>query len=338
MSAPPVKSQGPALSQEPPSHRRRAWEVYGEAVGAARDIYRVLGPETKRASALFWPENIVRKILLLLREGDAEILALTNRSVPDHFLFGHVPNITILSLRLGLAMGLEEEDAVTLGLAAFLSELGLASHLELASKATKLTDEEYRILRTHVEEGVKMLALFPLPESQMKTTIREVVGQCHERISGKGYPGGLKKDAIHPFAKIIGMMDAYEAMTHARPWRARTLPHVVLRKMVEENQDEFDVLQIRTFVECMSFYPPGTFVQLNSGEIGRVASPTRDLPLRPRVSVFMDAAGRRLEAPRMISLSSSPTLFIVDAVDETTLKTADPRLALELRAQAWWVK
>lgn len=338
MSALLVKNQGTSLPLEPPSPRRRAWDVYGEAVAAARDIYRVLEPETKKSSALDWPENIIRKILLLLREGDAEILALATRSVSDHYLFGHVPNITIFSLRLGLAVGLEEEDAVTLGLAAFLSELGLASHLELASKPTKLTEDEYRLLRTHVEEGVKMLEHFPLPESQMKATIREVIGQCHERISGKGYPGGLKKDAIHPFAKIIGMMDAYEAMTHARPWRARTLPHLILRKMVEENQDEFDVLLIRTFVECLSFYPPGTFVRLNSGDIGRVSSPTRDLPLRPRVWVFMDAAGRRLEAPRLVSLSSSPTLFIVDAVDETTLKTADPRLSLELRAQGWWVK
>lgn len=307
-------------------------------MAAARDIYQVLEPQKKSPAALLWPENIVRKILLLLREGDSEILALANRSVPDHYLFGHVPNITILSLRLGLAVGLEEEDAVTLGLAAFLSELGLASHLELASKPTKLTDEEYRLLRAHVEEGVKMLDLFPLPESQMKATLREVLGQCHERISGKGYPGGLKKESIHLFARIIGMMDAYEAMTHSRPWRARTLPHVVLRKMVEENQDEFDALQIRSFVESLSFYPPGTFVRLNSGEIGRVVSTTPDLPLRPRVWVFMDTAGHRLKAPRHISLAATPMLFIVDAVDETKIKTEDPRLSLELRTQCLWVK
>jgi hypothetical protein len=52
----------------------------------------------------------------------------------------------------------------------------------------------------------------------------------------------------------------------------------------------------------------------------------------------MDAAWPTVGGPRLVSLSSSPTLFIVDAVDETTLKTADPRLSLELRAQGWWVK
>jgi HD-GYP domain-containing protein (c-di-GMP phosphodiesterase class II) len=338
VSAPAVKSLGAVPSADRPSFRRRAWEVYGEAVEAARDIYRVLETETKSPAALFWPENIIRKILLLLREGNSEIVALTNRSVPDHYLYGHVPNIAILSLCLGLAVGLEEEDAVTLGLAAFLSELGLASHLELASKPTTLTDEEYRLLRTHVEEGVKMLDLFPLPESERKATLRQAISQCHERISGKGYPGGLKKEAIHPFAKIIGMMDAFEAMTHTRPWRPRTLPHLVLRKMVEENQDEFDALQIRSFVECLSFYPPGTFVRLNSGEVGRVVSTSPDLPLRPRVWIFMDAAGDRLIPSREISLSASPTLFVVDAVDETALKPNDPRLSLELRAQCLWVK
>ncbi|MBK8574827.1 MAG: hypothetical protein IPN90_03790 [Elusimicrobia bacterium] len=318
--------------------RRRAWDVYGEAVKASRDIYRVLEPEKKTSSALFWPENIIRKILFSLREGDAELLALANRSVSDHFIFGHVPNITILSLRLGMAVGLEDEDAVTLGLAAFLSEMGLAPHLELASKATQLTDEEYRLLRTHVEEGMALLSLFPLPESQMKSTLRQVIGQCHERISGKGYPGGLKKDEIHPFAKIIGLVDAYEAMTHPRPWRGRTLPHLVLRKMVDENKDEFDPLLIRSLVECLSFYPPGTFVRLNTGEIGRVVSPIADLPLRPRVWVFMDDSGRRLDTARTVNLAASPTRFISEAVDETAIHTSDRRLALELRAHCWWVK
>ena len=334
MSAPladsaPVESAGGS---------RRAWEVYGEAVGAARSIYRVLESDQKPAAALFWPENIIRKILLLLRRGDPDLLSLTNRSHPEHFLFGHVPNITVLAVRLGLAVGLEDEDAVTLGLAAFLSEMGLAPHLELASKVTKLTDDEYRLLRAHVENGVKMLDLFPLPENPLKATLRQVIGQCHERVGGKGYPGGLKKEAIHPFARIIGLVDAYEAMTHPRPWRPRALPHLVLRKMVEENQDDFDPLMVRSFVDCLSFYPPGTFVRLNTGEMGRVMASAPDAPLRPRVWVFLTGQGDRLKDPRTITLVANPTYFIEEAVDENAVPSADRRLILELRAQGWWMK
>jgi HD-GYP domain-containing protein (c-di-GMP phosphodiesterase class II) len=327
-----------ALVPDAPSDRRRAWSVYGEAVRAAQEIYRILEPEQKKPAALFWPENIIRKMLFFLREDNHELLALSLRSVPDHFLFGHVPNITVLSLRLGLAVGLEEEDIVTLGLAAFLSELGLAPLMELASKPTKLTDEEYRLLRDHVEEGKKLLDLFPLPDSPMKATIREVIGQCHERSGGKGYPGGLKKEAIHPFARIIGLVDTYEAMTHPRPWRSPTLAHDVLRQMIEENRDEFDSLLIRSFVESLGFYPPGSFVRLNTGEIGRVTQPEPGLPLRPRVWAFLDGAGNRLGKPVTYALVTRPTLYIESPVDETTLKTTDPRLALELRAQRWWLK
>ena len=337
MSAPPADSTVPAPA-ESAAVSRRAWEVYGEAVGAARSIYRVLESDQKPASALFWPENIIRKILLLLRRGDPGLLSLSNRSHPEHFLFGHVPNITVLAIRLGMAVGLEDEDAVTLGLAAFLSEMGLAPHLELASKVTKLTDDEYRLLRAHVEIGVKMLDLFPLPENQLKATLRQVIGQCHERVSGKGYPGGLKKEAIHLFARIIGLVDTYEAMTHPRPWRPRTLPHAVLRKMVEENQDEFDPLMVRSFVECLSFYPPGTFVRLNTGEGGRVIAPVPDFPLRPRVWIFLNERGERLKEPRTISLAANPDFFIDDAIDENAVQSPDRRLILELRAQGWWMK
>ncbi len=92
----------------------RAETVYNEAAMAARLLYRTLETEEKNPTSLFWPENIIRKIWLLLHEGSPRLLALTLRSTPDHFLFSHVANMTVLSMRLGLAVGLEEDDLMEL--------------------------------------------------------------------------------------------------------------------------------------------------------------------------------------------------------------------------------
>ncbi|MBK8871023.1 MAG: hypothetical protein IPN19_08225 [Elusimicrobia bacterium] len=316
----------------------RAETVYNEAAMAARLLYRTLETEEKNPTSLFWPENIIRKIWLLLNEGSPRLLALTLRSTPDHFLFSHVANMTVLSMRLGLAVGLEEDDLITLGLSAFLNEMGLAPLLELVSKPTTLTDDEVKRIRQHVEAGVKMLDLFAIPENSRKATLRQIIGQCHERVSGTGYPKGLKKEAIHPFAKLIGIVDSYEALTHPRPWRSKTLPADVLKRFVEENPEEFDPLLIRALVDSLSLYPPGSFVKLNTGETAQVAVTIPGLPLRPQVRVIMDKTGQRVLPPRTVSLAAQPTLFVTEPIDETTLSTPSSRLRLELRAQTLWVK
>lgn len=326
-----------AVPTSPAADRPRAPAVYGEAVALAREVYRAAEVD-RVGTALPWPENTVRKMVTLIRAGDTDLLSLADRSVMEHFLFGHIPNVTILSLRVGQGIGLGEEDLVTLGLAAFLHDVGLADHMELAAKATKLTDDEYKTLRTHVESGQKVLDLFAIPESDFKATIRRVIGQSHERPAGQGYPGRLTEENIHPFAKIISLVDVYESLSHARPWRPRMLPHDVLRQLIEEPASEFDPGLLRLLVEALSLYPPGSYVRLNTREIGRVASVNAGLPLRPRLSLFVDGDGRRLDAPQPVNLAVTPDRFITEAVDETKIKTADARLALELRAQRWWVK
>lgn len=316
----------------------RAETVYDEAVAAARLLYRTLESDGKNPTALFWPENVVRKIWLMLHEGNTRLLALTLRSTPDHFLFGHVANMTVLSMRLGLAVGLEEDDLITLGLSAFLNEMGLARLLDMVSKPTTLTEEELRQIRQHVEAGVKMLDLFAVPENSRKATLRQIIGQCHERVSGTGYPKGLKKDAIHPFAKMIGIVDSYEALTHPRPWRSKTLPADVLKRFVEDNPEEFDPLLIRALVDSLSLYPPGSFVRLNTGDTAQVDVTIPGLPLRPRVRVIADKTGQPVVPARPVSLVADPTLFVSEPIDETILSTPSSRLRLQLRAQTLWVK
>jgi hypothetical protein len=153
-----------------------------------------------------------------------------------------------------------------------------------------------------------------------------------------GYPQALGQDAIHTLAKLVGVCDMYESLTHMRAWRSRLLPHHVLRVMIEEHERTFEPGLVKSLVEALSLYPPGSFVRLSSGEVGRVVAVNQGLPTRPRVKILVDAQGQRASAPRVINLATHPILYVADAVDETKLPTADQRLLLELRAQRWWVR
>ena len=139
-------------------------------------------------------------------------------------------------------------------------------------------------------------------------------------------------------AKIIGVCDVYESLTHTRSWRGRMLPNAALCLMIEEEERRFESGIVKNLIEALSLFPTGSFVRLSSGEIGRVILTNPGLPTRPQVKILVDAQGFRLAGPKIVNLATQPILYIAEAVDETRIPTSDQRLLLELRAQRWWVK
>ncbi len=315
----------------------KATEVYAEAVSASRALHAAA--QNPAAGPHPLPRDLILKILALLESGNQELLALADRSTPDNYLPAHAVNVTIFSLRLGMAVSLPPEDLSLLGLGAFLHDLGMTACLPLALKAALLTDEERALVRNHPRESQKLLAAhFPGLPHDTRARLQDIVGQVHERAEGTGYPEGRRSDDIHRLAKIIGACDVYEAVTHPRAWRSRILPHNALRHMIQEHEKAFEPGIIKTLIEALSLYPPGSFVRLSSGEIGRVVFTNPGLPTRPKVKLLLDAQGGRLPKPRIVNLATQPILYVAEAVDETALKTPDQRLLLELRAQRWWVR
>jgi HD-GYP domain-containing protein (c-di-GMP phosphodiesterase class II) len=332
----PVEEPDDVVDKRVAAHALKAMEIYEEAVNAARAVYKSL--ESTPSEPLATPKETLFKIVAALESGNPELLALADRSTPDNYLYGHAANVTILSVRLGQALKLSHDDLHALALGAFLHDIGMVKCLPLALKAGKLTEPEMALLRQHSAEGQKLLAAFPGITGPLRETVQQVIGQEHERAGGAGYPGGRPAESIHPFAKIVGACDVYEAVTHPRPWRGRTLPHTALRLMIEEHESAFDPGVVKSLIEALSLYPPGSFVKLSSGEIGRVISLNPGLPTRPQVKLLLDARGSRLPGPKNVNLALQPILYIADAVDETQAPTPDQRLLLELRAQRWWVK
>jgi HD-GYP domain-containing protein (c-di-GMP phosphodiesterase class II) len=316
----------------------RAADVYSDAVNAARSLYQSLIQSDELAGPTTVPLATLDQLVRLAVEGDPELLGLVDRCASDHHVYTHIVNVTILALRLGAQIGLPPEDLTILAQAAFLHDIGMASHLELAQKPTALTDDEQRLLYAHTTEGIKRLDRFTELTGKSRTIVRTVLGQVHERRRGGGYPCGLEGDEIHPFAQLLSLCDAYEAMTHPRPFRERVIPHEAMRRLVEEHEDEFDAAHVGALLEVFSLYPPASFVKLNTGDVARVVGVNPGLPTRPKVRLLMDAQGHRIPGKKTINLSAKPGLYIAEAVDETKLRTPDARLAVELRAQRWWVK
>ncbi|MCG7346131.1 HD-GYP domain-containing protein [Sporosarcina sp. ACRSL] len=135
----------------------------------------------------------------------------------DGYTADHCERIKELSMMVGNVLGLSSNEIYILNLAAFLHDVGKVKVPEkILNKPSKLTDEEYEIMKKHTTWGKEILN-----ETNFVDLIKagEIVEQHHERFDGKGYPKNLKGEEISIEAAIISVVDAFDAMTSDRVYR-----------------------------------------------------------------------------------------------------------------------
>lgn len=133
----------------------------------------------------------------------------------DPYTGGHLWRVSQFSRILAEEGGLPANEVARITLGGFLHDLGKIGVPDaILNKPSKLTIEEYEVIKTHPEVGSRLLADHPLAE-----LARSAILSHHETPDGRGYPHGLSGAAISVDASIVGICDAFDAMTSTRPYR-----------------------------------------------------------------------------------------------------------------------
>lgn len=154
----------------------------------------------------------------------------------DRYTNGHSKRVAKYSRMLAERMGLSGDELDEIFNMAMLHDIGkIGVPDSIINKDSKLTDEEYGIVKKHPEIGYEILSEMP----ELKD-IGIGAKWHHERYDGKGYPDGLKGEAIPLPARIIGVADAYDAMSSNRSYR-KFLPQEVVKSEIENGRGtQFD--------------------------------------------------------------------------------------------------
>jgi len=148
----------------------------------------------------------------------------------DPYTGGHLWRVSRFSGRLASELDLPENDVARISLGGFLHDLGkVGVPDQILNKKDRLTDAEYEVIKTHPDVGWRMLAGHPLA-----TLAEAAIRAHHEMPNGKGYPRGLAGAEIPLDARIVGICDAFDAMTSTRPYR-RGMPIDQALAIIEEN-------------------------------------------------------------------------------------------------------
>ena len=245
--------------------------------------------------------KLVEEISDSVTRNPGALISLARLKTADDYTYMHSVAVCALMIALGRQLKVDEDLIRKLGIAGLLHDLGKAMMpMEVLNKPGKLTDEEFRIMKSHPEEGYRLLQ----ESSGVDEITFDVVLHHHEKTDGSGYPKGLKDSEISLYAKMGAVCDVYDAITSNRPYKAGWDPAESLRKMAEWANGHFDPVVFQAFVKSLGIYPIGSLIRLSSGRLGIVIDQTSKSLLTPRVKVFFSTRSNARIKPEIIDLSA----------------------------------
>ena len=172
-------------------------------------------------------------------------LALTVEA-RDAYTDGHCQRLAAYASALGRDLGLSRDEITALDRGGYLHDVGkIGVPDKILLKPEKLNASEYAQMQAHTVIGERLCG-----ELRSLRAVRAIVRHHHERMDGTGYPDGLRGDDIPLLAQIIGIVDAYDAMTTTRPYRsALTAERACEELLTDARAGQMNIELVRRFVD-----------------------------------------------------------------------------------------
>lgn len=207
------------------------------------------------------------------------------------YLFRHSVNVCVLSLIVAKSLFASKDKLKELAVGALLHDIGKAFvPEEILHKNGPLTDEETEKVQEHTKFGYTLLSKY----DTISLFTRHIPYQHHERADGSGYPRGLTNNQMVDYAKIVNLVDSFDAMTSDRPYRDGMKTSVAIKELFKMRK-AFDPKIMKIFLRSVAPFPMGEKVRLSNGDVGFVIKINHREVDRPVISVTRDGAKHRVD-------------------------------------------
>lgn len=196
-----------------------------------------------------WFKRSIERANLQIRMGNETIMAIANTvDAKDVRTSEHSKRVAEYSVLIAKRMGFSKKECENLYKAARMHDIGkIAIPDNILNKPSRLTDEEYAIMKSHTLRGEEILSGFTLIEH-----VKDGAKYHHERYDGRGYPQGIKGEEIPLYGRIIGVADAFDAMSANRVYRNQMDFGYVLNELKKGRGTQFDPNVVDVFLAILN--------------------------------------------------------------------------------------
>ena len=233
------------LSDENMSLPEKSEAMYGTAVNLMKEAFG----DPRAHNVIERSENLVQTTLDCLMNDQTVLRELLKVASFDYYTYTHSVNVFTFSVALAKRLNLCEGPQLTeFAMGALLHDIGKYKIPPTILNARgKLSAAEWEIMRRHPLFGHEVLR-----DCGMRSILSlDIVRHHHEKLSGSGYPDGLKADEIRPLVRVCTICDVFDALTTKRPYKSAVQSFPALKIMKEEMAGEIDSHYFAEFVAMM---------------------------------------------------------------------------------------
>lgn len=239
------------------------------------------------------------------------LLCMSRIRDKDAYLLEHSVNVSILMTVFAKHLQLDPAVIEQLATGALLHDIGkIKVPDQILHKPGKLSDEEFVVMREHVVFSREILK----QTAGISAISLDVAAAHHERLDGRGYPLGLTAPDISLYARMIAIVDTYDAITAKRVYKEGQTCLSALKILRKESGSIFDAELVSRFIGAVGIYPPGTLVRLNSQKVGLVTETNWDDATKPKLKTFYHAKFARYIEVQELDLASNKIDDAIEAV------------------------
>jgi HD-GYP domain-containing protein (c-di-GMP phosphodiesterase class II) len=196
----------------------------------------------------------------------------------------HSMHVSLLAMVFAIHCGWSKEEARIAGLAGLLFDLGKTKiPKQVLTKPGPLSESEWSLIHDHPKWG-----RYFLEKSGFHQDVVNAAYYHHERPDGAGYPVKRVGGQTPHIARLIHILDAYDAMISYRPYAQQRTVFEATKVLYRGRNTEFDSQLVDQFIAMIGIYPVGTLVELSTGEVAVIIGQNNDARLLPKISIVRD--------------------------------------------------
>ncbi|MEO2681168.1 bifunctional diguanylate cyclase/phosphohydrolase, partial [Clostridium butyricum] len=231
--------------------------VYPDKAGS--DIELIKSADDALYRAKFFYKNRVEAYISILDEiksnideEDIELVTsiktlISVINAKDRYTYGHVERVVVYGRMLAESLGLNERDKNILIYGAYMHDIGKINiSKDVLIKKMKLTDDEWEVLKQHPANGVEIIK-----SVKSLNMIIPLIISHHEKYDGTGYPNNLKGDEIPYLARVLTVIDSFDAMTSNRPYNKRKTYKEAIEELQRCSGTHFDPEIVKLFIKAL---------------------------------------------------------------------------------------